>query len=170
MSLELIRGLYDYHWWANRRLCEHAAGLGEEMAGREVGRQFSYATVRRMLAHIYGADAIWLSRWKGGAPTEGPGADIATLAALRERWEALEAEQRAFLDTLTPADLARTVDYKNIEGKPFRAMLGVLLQHVPNHATHHRSEVATMVTMLSGSPPDSGLVTYELIRSGQLRP
>jgi uncharacterized damage-inducible protein DinB len=170
MSLDLIRELYDYHRWANRRLCEHAAGLGEEMAGRDVGPQFSYPTVRRMLAHVYGADAVWLMRWKGSSPPAMPGADITTLAALRERWDALETEQRAFVDALTPADLARTVEYRNTEGKPFRAALGLLLQHVANHATHHRSEVATMVTMLSGSPPDSGLVTYELIRSGQLRP
>jgi uncharacterized damage-inducible protein DinB len=170
MSLDLLRGLYDYHWWANRRLSEHAAGLGEEMAGREVGPQFSYPTVRRMLTHIYGADALWLARWTGNSPTDSPGADIASLADLRERWAPLEAEQRAFLDAMTPADLARMVEYKTIDGKPFRAMLGLLLQHVANHATHHRSEVATMVTMLTGPPPESGLVMYELIRSGQIRP
>jgi uncharacterized damage-inducible protein DinB len=170
MSLDLIAGLYGYHRWANRRLWDHAAGLGEDMTSRDVGPQFSYPTVRRMLAHIYGADALWLSRWKGSSPDAIPGADVATLAALRERWDALEAEQRLFVEALTPADLTRTVEYKNTAGKAFRATLGPLLQHVANHATHHRSEVATMVTMLSGSPPDSGLVTYELIRSGQLRP
>lgn len=168
MSLELIRGLYDYHRWANHRLCDHVAGLGEEAAGREVGPQFSFPTIRRMLSHIYGADAFWLSRWKGGSPATLPGADIATLAALRARWDVLEAEQRAFLDPLGPGDLARVVEYRNAEGKEFRVALGPLLQHVANHATHHRSEVATMVTMVSGSPPDSGRVTYELTRSGQI--
>jgi uncharacterized damage-inducible protein DinB len=38
--------------------------------------------------------------------------------------------------------------------------LGPLLQHVVNHATHHRSEVATMLTIVSGSPPDTGINTY----------
>ena len=66
MSLDLVRGLYDYHWWANRRLCQHVDGLGEGLAGRDVGPQFSMPSVLRMLAHIYGADAIWLARWKGG--------------------------------------------------------------------------------------------------------
>ena len=32
--------------------------------------------------------------------------------------------------------------------------------HVPNHATHHRSEIATMLTMASGSPPDTGINSY----------
>jgi uncharacterized damage-inducible protein DinB len=35
-----------------------------------------------------------------------------------------------------------------------------MLLHVPNHATHHRSEIATMLTMVSGSPPDTGLMSY----------
>jgi uncharacterized damage-inducible protein DinB len=31
---------------------------------------------------------------------------------------------------------------------------------VVNHATHHRSEAATMITLISGSPPDTGIATY----------
>lgn len=84
MDAELIRGLYDYHRWANRRLFDVAAGLGEEPAQREVGKQFSFPTVRRMFAHLYGADWVWLMRWKGASPTKLPGGEIESLAALRE--------------------------------------------------------------------------------------
>jgi len=75
----------------------------------------------------------------------------------------------AFIDGLSDAGLGRTVEYKNSQGQAFRAPLGVLLQHVANHATHHRSEIATMLTILSGSPPDTGINTWELIRTGQTR-
>lgn len=170
MSSELIRGIYDYHWWANRRLFDVAAALGEEAAGRDVGKQFSYRTVRRMLAHIYGADWVWLMRWKGTSPTVLPGDEILSLAILRDRWDVLEKDQRAFIETLADADLGRVVEYRTTEGKPFRLPLGMLLQHVANHATHHRSETATMLTMISASPPDTGIVTYELLKSGQLTP
>ena len=168
MGLEMIRELYAYHRWANRRLFDVAAGLGEDVAGREVGKQFSYPTLRRMLGHIYGADWVWLMRWKGTSPTELPGGEVESLANLRERWDALEKEQRTFIESLTPADLGRVVDYKNIKGEPFSLALGPLLQHVANHATHHRSEVATMLTMVHGSPPATDLMIYHLIRSGQM--
>ncbi len=56
MSVEMTRGLYDYHRWANRRLFEVATALGEDLASRDVGTQFSYPTVRRMFGHLYGAD------------------------------------------------------------------------------------------------------------------
>jgi uncharacterized damage-inducible protein DinB len=169
MSLTLIRDLYDYHRWANRRLYDVAAALGEDVCGRDVGKQFSYPTLTRMFGHLYGADRVWLSRWKGTSPTSLPGAEFATLAAVRARWDELEAEQRAFVDALTDADLGRVVEYKNTEGKAFRLPLGPLLQHVANHATHHRSEIATMVTMLSASPPDTGINSWLLVRSGQTR-
>jgi uncharacterized damage-inducible protein DinB len=73
------------------------------------------------------------------------------------------------VDALTEADLARVVNYTNTEGRPYSAPLGQLLVHIANHATHHRSEIATMVTMLGGSPPDTGINTWILVRTGQMR-
>jgi uncharacterized damage-inducible protein DinB len=169
MSLAMIRDLYEYNRWANHRLFDFANGLAGEICGRDVGTQFSMPTVTKMFGHMYSAESIWLSRWKGTSPTAMPGTALSTMAEVRQKWDALEVEQKAFLDGLTEADLARTIDYKNTEGKAFRAPLGHLLQHVANHATHHRSEVATMVTMLSGSPPDTGINTWILQRTGQSR-
>ena len=160
MSVALIRELYDYHHWANRRLFGLAVDLGDGVT-RDMGKQWSFPTLKGMFAHIYGADTIWLTRWKGSSPGRIPGdADFADVAELRVRWDALEAEQRSFLAGLGEADLARPVAYKNTQGQEFRVALGALLQHVVNHATHHRSEAATMMTMISGSPPDTGINTY----------
>ena len=167
MSLELIRGLYDYHRWANRRLFDVATALGEELSSRDAGKPFSFPTVTRMFGHLYGADWIWLSRWKGVSPTTLPGAGFATLASIRSPWDDLEQEQQAFVEGLRPADLERVVEFRNTEGKSYRVTLGPLLQHVPNHATHHRSEIATMLTMLSGSPPDTGINSYLLQKTEQ---
>jgi len=66
MSVDLMRGLYDYHRWANQRLYDVTLILGEDLASREVGKQFSYPTIRRMFGHLYGADKLWLARWTGG--------------------------------------------------------------------------------------------------------
>ena len=167
MSLEMIRTLYDYHRWANRRLFDVATTLGEELVAREVGKQFSYPIIRRMFGHLYGADRIWLSRWKGASMSVVPGDEFATFAAIRAPWDDLDREQRAFLEALTPADLERIHEFRNQQGKLLRYPLWPQLQHVVNHATHHRSEIATMITMVSSSPPDTGLNTYLLEKSGQ---
>lgn len=169
-GLDLIRGLYEYHWWANRRLVDHAVTLGELACGRDLGPQFSFPNVRRLLAHIYGADWVWLARWKGSSPTALPGADITSLAELRQRWDETEREQRAYLDALNPADLGRLIGYRATDGRPHRLPLWPLLLHGANHATHHRSEVATMMTMIAGSPPPTDLVVYHYARTGQMSP
>ena len=154
MSVELIRGLYDYHRWANRRLFDVASALGEDLAARDVGKQFSYSTIGRMFGHLYGADRIWLSRWTGVSPATIPGAEFATLASIRAPWD----------------DLERPVNYTSglFGNRPFQLRLGVLMQHVANHATHHRSEIATMITMISSSPPSTDRVVYDLIATGQI--
>lgn len=159
--------LYAYHRWANRRLFDVAGALGEEACGREIGKQFSFPTLRRMLAHVYGADALWLTRWKGQPTGVLLGADVASMAALRKDWDALVAEQQAWVEALKPVDLGREVHYKDTAGNAYHTPLGILLAHVAAHGNHHRSEVATMLTLVSGSPPDTGLVTWYRITTGQ---
>jgi uncharacterized damage-inducible protein DinB len=160
MSLEQIHGLYDYHRWANRKLFDIALERGEEAVERDMGPHWSCPSIRKMFAHIYGADAVWLGRWRSTPLPSFPGGDLPSMAALRAVWDAFEAEQRTYIDALSEADLARVLEYKNQQGVPQRAAMWQLLQHVANHATHHRSEVATMLTMLRGSPPPTDLVVY----------
>ena len=167
MTMELVREVWEYHHWANRRLFDVATKAGETLTGRDLGPQFSWPTVRQMFAHIYGADRLWLATWRGQprpTPQEPP---VATLAELRPMWDALEQEQRAYLAGLREDDLGRVIE-RTRDGVTSRYPLGMLLAHVPNHATHHRSEIATMLTMLSGSPPDTGIASY--YREGAGRP
>src|SRR5262245_33612175 len=98
MELELIRGIWGYHWWGNRKHFDAVAAMGDESPRKEVGTQFSVPTLKGMLAHIYGVDRTWLERWKGTSPTRIYGdADFASLAELRKSWDSLEAEQKAFI-------------------------------------------------------------------------
>jgi uncharacterized damage-inducible protein DinB len=170
MSVDLLRGLYDYHRWANRRLFDVAVTLGADVT-REVGTQFSFPTLKGMFAHVHGADRIWLDRWKGKPAGRLLGdADFRVMEDLRAAWDTLEEEQRVFVDSLSVADLARPVSYTSglFGGKRFEVPLGPLMQHVANHGTHHRSEIATMITMMKGSPPGTDLVIYQLVSTGQI--
>jgi uncharacterized damage-inducible protein DinB len=126
-----------------------------------MGTHWSVPTVKEMFAHLCGADGLWLARWKGSSPTQVTGgSDFATLAALRPVWDRVETDQRAYIEVLSDSDLDRVVTYRTTDGAELSVPLGPSLQHVVNHATHHRSEVATMITLISGSPPDTGINTY----------
>src|SRR5262245_57691748 len=111
MSIAMIRELWDYHHWANRRLLDVTAALGEETAGPAMGTQFSMPSLRATFAHVYGADRFWLGQWKGEPPgPPGPtyGLGIPTVAELRHVWDELVAEQRDFIQAVTEPDLSRT--------------------------------------------------------------
>jgi uncharacterized damage-inducible protein DinB len=168
-TVEMIRELYEYDRWANRRLFDAVAGLPAGEAEREIGKQFSFPTLKGMLVHVLGALTIWLTRWQGTSPTAmlSPG-EFRDLSALRRRWDEQDERLRAFIDGLREPDLARVIHYTNTQGQAFRLPLLPLMQHVANHSTHHRSEVATMLTMLGTAPPPTDLVVYHLVRSGQL--
>jgi len=168
VTLQMIRELYDYDRWANRRLFDVVASLPAGEADREIGKQFSFPTLKGMLVHILGAFTIWLARWEGSSPAMLGSAEFADLAELRRRWDEQDEKIRAFIEGLRDADLSRVIHYKNVQGQAFQLPLRPLMQHVANHSTHHRSEIATMLTILGVSLPFTDLVVYHLVKTGQM--
>ena len=88
--------------------------------------------------------------------------DHMPLRKQRELGRVLEILHEEFEDALKEgtADFKKTLDYKATNGKPFSQPLWQMLQHVVNHATHHRSEIATMLTMTKGSPPGTDMSIF----------
>ena len=70
MSPEETRQLYDFNAWANRRSLSAAAALTPEQFTKPMGSSFS--SVRDTLAHIFGAEWIWLERFQGRSPSSLP--------------------------------------------------------------------------------------------------
>jgi len=170
MTPMLMRQLYAYDRWANRRLLDIVVALPAEAVTRDMGPQWSAPTLKGMFAHILGAQIIWLGRFRGESPTRVPGdADFADLDALLARGDAHERDMQQFVEGCSEADLAAMVEYKNTRGDAFNLPLWALLQHVANHSTHHRSEAATMLTLIQGSPPLTDLMVYHLVASGQVK-
>jgi len=151
MSPAEIQQLYDYNAWANRRSLAAAEKLKAEEFIKPLGSSFS--SVRDTLAHIYGAEWIWLERFQGHSPAALPdGAEFQELPSLRERW--LEQEQRllAFVGGLTQSDLDNELEYKTLKFGVYRNPLWQSMQHVVNHGTYHRGQVTTMLRQLGAEP------------------
>ena len=164
MDLETIRELYEYNRWANARSLEAASTVSPADFTKEVGG--SFASLRGTLAHVYGAEWIWLERWRGTSPRKLPFAlDFPDVETIRSRWQDVEREQKKFLDALDPARLAEVVSYVNLKGETFAYPLGRMLQHVVNHSTYHRGQVATILRQLKATPLSTDLLLYDDERS-----
>jgi uncharacterized damage-inducible protein DinB len=164
MDLETIRELYGYNRWANARSLQAASTVSPEDFTKEVGG--SFASLRGTLAHVYGAEWIWLERWRGMSPPKLPFAlDFPDVETIRSRWKDVEREQKKFLDGLDGARLAEVVSYVNLKGETFAYPLGRMLQHVVNHSTYHRGQVATILRQLKATPLSTDLLLYDDGRS-----
>ncbi len=151
MSPEDMRQLYDYNAWANRRAMEAAAALTPEQFTKPLGSSFS--SVRDTLAHLYGAEWIWLERFQGRSPASLPDASqFASLASLRERWLEQEARLLGFVRGLAQADLDRMMEYKTLKFGVYRNSLWQSMQHLVNHGTYHRGQVTTLLRQLGAQP------------------
>lgn len=153
MTVDEIRDLFDYNAWANRRLLLAAEAVTPAVFTAPT--PFSFGSLRNTLLHILDSEYGW--RWlmldKGFAPALQPD-DFPNVAALRQRWDAENAEMRAFLDGLQDADLATIVRYPGDGGVMRERVLWHCLFHVVNHGMQHRSEAAAILTTYDHSPGD----------------
>jgi uncharacterized damage-inducible protein DinB len=159
MTADLVRTLYRYSEWATARIFQAAARLSARELAAPSGASFS--SIRETLVHIMAAQLIWLSRWQGTSPTSLLEArEFPDLASIRARWDSIDAETRRFVATLTDADLARVVEYRNTRGERWAYPLWQQVVHQVNHATYHRGEIAAALTQLGHSPGDLDLLIY----------
>ena len=64
---ELLRFLFQYNSWADRRLLDTCSALSNEQFTRNLGSSFS--SVRDTVTHLYGAEWVWNERFQGRSPT-----------------------------------------------------------------------------------------------------
>lgn len=151
MTPEEMCTLYDYNAWANRRALDAAGALTKEQFVKPMGS--SFGSVRDTLAHICGAEWIWLERFQGRSPSALPDAGaFEDVASLREKWSEQEARLLAFVGKLTQEDLNRVMEYKTLKFGVYRNPLWQSMQHVVNHGTYHRGQVTTLLRQLGAEP------------------
>jgi uncharacterized damage-inducible protein DinB len=151
MSPEDMRRLYDYNAWANHRSLEAAAALTTEQFTKTLGS--SFGSVRDTLAHICGAEWIWLERFQGRSPASLPDVNqFADAASLRAHWAEQEQRLLKFVNGLSQSDLDRVFEYKTLKFGTYKNPLWESMQHVVNHGSYHRGQVTTLLRQLGAQP------------------
>lgn len=128
--IDHFQRLLAFETWANERAIRAAEPIYE-----------SDERTRVLLSHILNAHAVWLSRvlkresrhgiWQTHAHADLPAIDRRNV----EEW-------RQLLATTSEAQLLRVVDYKDSSGNAWQTALGDIMQHVLNHSTYHRGQIA----------------------------
>ncbi len=166
MNIEDVRLLYDFNAWANNRTLEACTALAPEQLTRDLGSSFK--SVRDTLAHIYGAQWVWLERWHGRVPSALPSAaDFPDLETLRRRFAEIDRNLVDYVASLTGDDLQRVVSYKTTAGSAQAQPLWQMLQHLANHGTYHRGQIATLLRQLGSKATSTDLIGFYRERAAQ---
>ncbi|MGH7548524.1 MAG: DinB family protein [Gemmatimonadales bacterium] len=164
MMVAELRQLYRFNAWANRRIFDALAGLPAEQYLRDL--KSSHGGIHGTLCHIVWAEQLWLTRWLGQPkPAVVQGRDLASLADVRARWDAVEAERAAFLGGLTQAKLAETLTIQPTTGGAYVHTYLQTLQHTVDHSSYHRGQIITMLRQLGVQPPSTGLILFHRERA-----
>jgi uncharacterized damage-inducible protein DinB len=159
MTANELQMLVDYHYWATRRVLDSVESLSADQFTKDLGN--SFPSVRDTLAHLYGADWIWCSRWEGDSPSAMPDAqNFPDVASLRKAWDRHEPRVKATLTRFAGIGVDQPFEYVRNgvrQSQPF----SYTVQHLVNHGTYHRGQVVTMLRQLGAEvPPSTDLITF----------
>ncbi len=159
MNTTDIRTLNDYTAWANHLLLDAVEQVSVEERQRETG--VSHRSIHGTLVHLLFAEWVWLARWKGHSPTTVlREEDFPELTAIRKRWQQIEEERAEFIAGLTDEAIQAELSYADTKGNRHTDPLGLLMQHVVNHATLHRGQIVAMIRQLGRTPPATDFLFY----------
>lgn len=137
-----------YHAWATDRLLASIAPLSEEAYRRSCGLFFQ--SIHGTLNHLLLAESeIWYPRFSEGRSPSIPldteiETDRATLAA---RLRATAAQWTTYVDRLGETELCGELHYTMTTGQARVLPMAATLLHVFNHATHHRGQITSALSM-----------------------
>lgn len=166
MNADTFRMLYDYNYWAHRRVWDCVMKLTD--AQFTAGSEYSLGSVHAQLVHVMSAEEIWFFRLRGEslAAMRKP-EDFPTRLEIRHKWNLIERDVRAYVNRLTDADLLTNVCYRTTTGKTCSDSLAGVLLHVVNHGTDHRAQILSLIDQLGGETVEQDLIFYMREKAAQ---
>jgi uncharacterized damage-inducible protein DinB len=149
--------LYDYNFWANRRVWDFVAALDEDLFDKPLGGE--RRSLRVQCVHILAVESWWLHFLETGELEFVEEDKLITRAEVRAAWDDVEAKVRAYLATVTPDDLERTVR-PDFWSDPWSVQAWQGMMQVLNHSTDHRAQLLDTVRELGGSTDEQDYLTY----------
>lgn len=134
------REKFQYDTWANRQ----ALAMLRTMSPAP-------DKARLWLAHIIGAQDVWLSRLQNDVPCTVSWPDL-SLSQIEGRLEGLRGTWEMLLDQTREEALEQPIAYANLAGQPFSTPRCDIFDHVLFHGAYHRGQIAAHVREHGGQP------------------
>jgi uncharacterized damage-inducible protein DinB len=151
---ELIR----YHARSNAQILDTIASLTD--VDFEQRAALDHGSVAETLRHLVIVDNSWREFLLGNDvddPYEWEVPPLPDLPSIRSFWAEETGRLAAYVEGLTSEDIDRTYSWKS-DGATTTATRSMIVAHIVNHGTQHRSELARYLTERGSSPGDMDLL------------
>lgn len=157
-----------YNQWANERLYDVVAGLGEDDYRRDLGLFFR--SLHGTLNHLLVADRVWMKRFTGEGDHPKALDAIICHQFADLRYERIQEDRRIcdWIDNLDAEAIAGRFSYSKISDmRTISQRLSPALAHFFNHQTHHRGQAHAALTRLGCEVPSLDLMPFLREESGR---
>ena len=161
MNLTDILFLYEYNYWANKKILVASAGVTQEQFTAPAS--FPFGGLRGTLLHTVDAERLWRILFETSAVTEDQDlveTDFPTFESLEKKCREEEELLRAYLNRLSDEDMDSHLKYTTTEGAHRDRVMWHCHVHMVNHGTQHRSEAAALLTDLGHSPGELDFTVF----------
>lgn len=149
--------LFDYNFWANRRVWECVIAVDRARFDQPFpdGRP----SLMAQCVHILGVESWWIHFLQTGVVEFVDEDQFHTQEDVRALWNQVEVNVKGYLAQLTPADLTRNVRPTFWED-PWSVQAWQGLMQVLNHSTDHRAQLLDSVRELGGPTEEQDYLSY----------
>jgi len=172
MQKQNFQLLANYNRWMNEKLFDASSRLDERELRLNKGAFFG--SVFGTLNHLMVGDILWLKRFAqnpgkfqslenirtASLPASLDAILYEDLGSLRSARQKLDADIILFSEEVTAQQLAEELAYKDFKGNAYADPLGLLVQHLFNHQTHHRGQISTLFSQSDIDIGPTDLMVY----------
>jgi uncharacterized damage-inducible protein DinB len=149
---------------ADRLILAAVRQVAPEHLTRDAG--VSFGSLLGTMAHMLGAQKVWLERFLGRSLERIPGpADFPDLPSWIHGWEETAAGIEAFLAALTDEQLAAEITWTTTSGDTHTRPLWQPVVHLVHHTTYHRGQVVSLLRQMGYQPPSTDLIYFFIERA-----